>query len=77
MRVRSEFQDLWHPSDCVGEIGAAATPCLLGVAYWAACKDTRPVWHWCRRATIMVGASLWFLTARGSADEQPSLRQWP
>jgi 3-oxoacyl-[acyl-carrier-protein] synthase I len=42
MRVRSEFQDLWHPSDCVGEIGAAATPCLLGVAYWAACKGYAP-----------------------------------
>jgi 3-oxoacyl-[acyl-carrier-protein] synthase I len=38
LRVRSEFQDIWHPSDCVGEIGAAATPCFLGVAYWGAAK---------------------------------------
>jgi 3-oxoacyl-[acyl-carrier-protein] synthase-1 len=42
MRVRREFQDIWHPADCVGEIGAAATPCLLGVTYWAARKGYAP-----------------------------------
>ena len=42
MRVRSEFQDIWHPADCVGKIGAAATPCFLGVAYWAARKGYGP-----------------------------------
>lgn len=28
--------DIWHPADCVGEIGAAIGPCLLGVALAAA-----------------------------------------
>ncbi len=42
LRTRSEFQDIWHPADCVGEIGAAATPCCLGVAYWAAQKGYAP-----------------------------------
>jgi 3-oxoacyl-[acyl-carrier-protein] synthase I len=42
MRVRRGFQDIWQPADCVGEIGAAATPCLLGVAWWAARKAYAP-----------------------------------
>jgi len=42
MRVRIEFQEIWHPADCLGEIGAAATPCMVGIAWWAACKDYAP-----------------------------------
>jgi len=36
MKVRKEEFDIWHPADCIGEIGAAAGPAILNVA-WAAC----------------------------------------
>jgi 3-oxoacyl-[acyl-carrier-protein] synthase-1 len=42
MRVRKETMDLWHPADCIGEIGAAIVPCVLGVAYYAHHKQYRP-----------------------------------
>ena len=42
MRVRREFQDIWHPADCLGETGAAATLCMVGIAWWAACKSYAP-----------------------------------
>ncbi|MDC8450184.1 MAG: hypothetical protein LV473_17760 [Nitrospira sp.] len=31
LRVRKERFDIWHPVDCVGEIGAAIMPVMLGV----------------------------------------------
>jgi 3-oxoacyl-[acyl-carrier-protein] synthase I len=34
--------DLWHPSDSVGEVGAAIVPCMLGVALAAARKGYAP-----------------------------------
>jgi 3-oxoacyl-[acyl-carrier-protein] synthase I len=34
--------DLWHPSDCIGEVGAAIVPCMLGVALAAARKGYAP-----------------------------------
>lgn len=36
LRGRHEFMDLLHPADCIGETGAAALPCLLGLAFTAA-----------------------------------------
>lgn len=42
MRSRKHFLDIWHPADCVGEIGAAAVPCLLNVSYWAVLKGYAP-----------------------------------
>jgi 3-oxoacyl-[acyl-carrier-protein] synthase-1 len=41
-RVRKEFQDLWCPADCLGETGAAVTPCMASVAWWAARKNYAP-----------------------------------
>jgi 3-oxoacyl-[acyl-carrier-protein] synthase I len=38
LRDRHEFQDLWHPADCIGETGAAAVPGMLAVALTAARK---------------------------------------
>jgi 3-oxoacyl-[acyl-carrier-protein] synthase-1 len=38
LRERHEFQDLWHPADCIGETGAAAVPGMLAVALTAARK---------------------------------------
>ncbi|MGE3781042.1 MAG: beta-ketoacyl synthase N-terminal-like domain-containing protein, partial [Pirellulaceae bacterium] len=29
-RHKEEF-DIWHPADCIGEVGAATVPCLLGI----------------------------------------------
>lgn len=39
--VKDSF-DLWHPSDCIGEVGAAIVPCMLGVALVAAHKGYAP-----------------------------------
>jgi 3-oxoacyl-[acyl-carrier-protein] synthase-1 len=40
-KVKKEF-DIWHPADCVGEIGAAAGPCVFGWALEAARKKYAP-----------------------------------
>jgi 3-oxoacyl-[acyl-carrier-protein] synthase-1 len=40
-KVKSEF-DIWHPADCIGEIGAAVAPCVLAVASAAARKRYAP-----------------------------------
>jgi 3-oxoacyl-[acyl-carrier-protein] synthase-1 len=45
LRERKEELDLWHPADCIGEIGAAAGPCALGVALAAARKKYAPGRH--------------------------------
>lgn len=37
LRVRKEFFHLWHPADCIGEVGAAIGPAMLVVAL-AACR---------------------------------------
>jgi 3-oxoacyl-[acyl-carrier-protein] synthase-1 len=42
MRERREFQDIRHPADCVGEVGAAVFPLLLGLAFEAARKRYAP-----------------------------------
>ena len=38
LRVRKEEFDIWHPADCIGEVGAAVVPCILGVALTASRK---------------------------------------
>jgi 3-oxoacyl-[acyl-carrier-protein] synthase-1 len=42
MRVLKPEFDIWHPADCIGEVGAAIVPCVLGVALAAARKDYAP-----------------------------------
>jgi 3-oxoacyl-[acyl-carrier-protein] synthase-1 len=42
LRVRKEQFEIWHPADCIGETGAAATCCALGVALAAARKSYAP-----------------------------------
>ena len=42
LRVRKEEHEIWHPADCVGEIGAAVGPCVLGIALTAARKGYAP-----------------------------------
>jgi 3-oxoacyl-[acyl-carrier-protein] synthase-1 len=37
LRARKEEFDLWHPADCIGEVGAAAGPAVFNVA-WAASR---------------------------------------
>jgi 3-oxoacyl-[acyl-carrier-protein] synthase-1 len=64
LRGRHEFQDLWHPADCMGETGAAAVPSMLAVALIAARKSYAagdPVLAHCsnddgRRAAIVLSA---------------------
>jgi 3-oxoacyl-[acyl-carrier-protein] synthase-1 len=42
LRVRKEAFEFWHPSDCIGEVGAAIVPCVLGIARAAARKRYAP-----------------------------------
>lgn len=42
MRVRKEEFPIWHPADCVGEVGAAAVPLMLAVAVAAQRKGYAP-----------------------------------
>lgn len=42
LRSRKVSFPLWHPSDCIGEVGAAIVPCVLGVALAAARKGYAP-----------------------------------
>jgi 3-oxoacyl-[acyl-carrier-protein] synthase-1 len=42
LRVRKEEFDIWHPADCIGEVGAAALPCMLAVALAAVRKGYAP-----------------------------------
>lgn len=42
LRGRKETFDIWHPAECVGEVGAAIGPILLGVLLSAARKGYAP-----------------------------------
>jgi 3-oxoacyl-[acyl-carrier-protein] synthase-1 len=42
LRERKVDFGIWHPADCVGEIGAAALPVMLGVLYYGARKRYLP-----------------------------------
>ncbi len=42
LRQRKEFYDLWHPADCVGEVGAAIGPVILSVLLAAMNKGYSP-----------------------------------
>ncbi len=42
LRVIKEEHDIWHPADCIGEVGAAIGPCVLGIALTAARKGYAP-----------------------------------
>lgn len=42
LRVRKEEFDIWHPADCIGEIGAAVGLCIMAVAEAAARKSYAP-----------------------------------
>jgi 3-oxoacyl-[acyl-carrier-protein] synthase I len=42
MRILKPEFDIWHPADCIGEVGAAIVPCILGVALTAARKEYAP-----------------------------------
>lgn len=39
------FMETWHPVECIGEIGSANFPCLLGWAFEAGFKDYAPSQH--------------------------------
>jgi 3-oxoacyl-[acyl-carrier-protein] synthase-1 len=38
LRDRKEEFDIWHPADCIGEVGSAIVPCSLAVAMASARK---------------------------------------
>jgi 3-oxoacyl-[acyl-carrier-protein] synthase-1 len=42
LRDRKEVFEIWHTADCIGETGAAAAPCVLGVALAATLKRYAP-----------------------------------
>jgi 3-oxoacyl-[acyl-carrier-protein] synthase-1 len=41
-RTRKERFDIWHPADCIGEVGAAIGPCAFGVVLAAVRKKYAP-----------------------------------
>jgi 3-oxoacyl-[acyl-carrier-protein] synthase-1 len=45
LRVRKEEFDIWHPADCMGEVGSATVPCVLAVALAAARNGYAPGDH--------------------------------
>jgi 3-oxoacyl-[acyl-carrier-protein] synthase-1 len=42
LRRHKERFDIWHPAECIGEVGAAALPCMLAVALDASRKHYAP-----------------------------------
>jgi 3-oxoacyl-[acyl-carrier-protein] synthase-1 len=42
LRARKEQFEIWHPADCIGEVGAAVGPCALGIALSALRKNYAP-----------------------------------
>ncbi len=42
LRKRKKEFDIWHPAECIGEVGAAALPIILGVADAATKKNYAP-----------------------------------
>jgi 3-oxoacyl-[acyl-carrier-protein] synthase I len=42
LRTRKELFEIWHPVDCIGEVGAAIGPCSFGIALAAARKNYAP-----------------------------------
>jgi 3-oxoacyl-[acyl-carrier-protein] synthase-1 len=42
LRDRKVLFSLWHPADCLGEVGSATLPAMLAILYWGASKDYLP-----------------------------------
>ncbi len=42
LRDRKVLFSLWHPADCIGEVGAATLPAMLAMLYYGARKDYLP-----------------------------------
>jgi 3-oxoacyl-[acyl-carrier-protein] synthase I len=42
LRERKSAFSLWHPGDCIGEVGAATLPAMLAMLYYGARKDYLP-----------------------------------
>jgi 3-oxoacyl-[acyl-carrier-protein] synthase-1 len=42
LRDRKVLFSLWHPADCIGEVGAATLPAMLAMLYHGARKDYLP-----------------------------------
>jgi 3-oxoacyl-[acyl-carrier-protein] synthase I len=42
LRVRKVLFSLWHPADCIGEVGAATLPAMLAMLFAGACNDYLP-----------------------------------
>jgi 3-oxoacyl-[acyl-carrier-protein] synthase-1 len=42
LRDRKMLFSLWHPADCIGEVGAATLPAMLAMLFYGARKDYLP-----------------------------------
>lgn len=42
LRSHKEEFDIWHPADCIGEVGAAIVPCVLSIILTASRKNYLP-----------------------------------
>ena len=78
LRQHKEEFDIWHPADCIGEIGAASLPCMLGVALYAAHKGYAPGPRLLAHLGNDDGKRVALvLAAQGPPDGQRRLRQQP
>lgn len=41
-RIVREFMDIWSPAECLGNVGAAVTPTMIGMAFTAMQKNYAP-----------------------------------
>jgi 3-oxoacyl-[acyl-carrier-protein] synthase-1 len=42
LRERKVLFSLWHPADCIGEVGAATLPAMVSILFAGAQKDYLP-----------------------------------
>jgi 3-oxoacyl-[acyl-carrier-protein] synthase-1 len=42
LRDRKVLFGLWHPADCIGDVGAATLPAMVAMLYFGARKDYLP-----------------------------------
>jgi 3-oxoacyl-[acyl-carrier-protein] synthase-1 len=76
LHERKEVFEMWQPADCIGEVGAASLPCMLGIALAAARKGYAPARNvLCHLANDDGRRVALIVQVHESADEQQRLRE--
>ncbi|NGZ03403.1 MAG: 3-oxoacyl-ACP synthase [Nitrospira sp. WS238] len=69
LRARKERFDLWHPADCIGEVGAAIVPCMLGMLHAATRKNYAPGKNALCHAANDAGERACMIVSSGSSEQ--------